>query len=139
MFSLVNKPEGSSEPGGAGASRPGGPPVPAPAVHRRILLCDDSPAIHDDIRKVLCPASVADTAVAKLEADLFGGASLPPADEYEIDSAYQGVDAVALLQRCVQELTAELRGENGALANFAAPKRRGRRPKHLQFHELHVA
>lgn len=44
-----------------------------------------------------------------------------------------------LLQRCVQELNAELRGESGALADFAAPKRRGRRPKHLQFHELHVA
>ena len=44
-----------------------------------------------------------------------------------------------LLLRCAQELNAELRGENGALAAFAAPKRRGRRPKHLQFHELHVA
>ncbi|AWK87239.1 hypothetical protein [Azospirillum thermophilum] len=44
-----------------------------------------------------------------------------------------------LLQRCVQELQAELRGENGATTAFIAPKRRGRRPKHLQFHELHVA
>jgi hypothetical protein len=44
-----------------------------------------------------------------------------------------------LLMRCVQELAAELRGENGSMAAFAAPKRRGRRPKHLQLHELHVA
>ncbi|MCW2243621.1 hypothetical protein [Azospirillum canadense] len=44
-----------------------------------------------------------------------------------------------LLMRCVQELNAELRGENGALAAFAAPKRRGRRPKHLQYQDLHVA
>lgn len=44
-----------------------------------------------------------------------------------------------LLMRCVQELNAELRGENGAMAAFAAPKRRGRRPKHLQFHDLHAA
>lgn len=44
-----------------------------------------------------------------------------------------------LLMRCVTELTAELRGESGAMAAFDAPKRRGRRPKHLQFHELHVA
>lgn len=44
-----------------------------------------------------------------------------------------------LLERCLQELTAEGRGENGCLVNFDAPKRRGRRPKHLQFHELHAA
>lgn len=43
-----------------------------------------------------------------------------------------------LLLRCVQELNAELRGENGAMAAFAAPKRRGRRPKHLQFQDLHA-
>ncbi|MBP2229365.1 hypothetical protein [Azospirillum agricola] len=44
-----------------------------------------------------------------------------------------------LLMRCVQELNAELRGENGSAAALAAPKRRGRRPKHLQLHELHAA
>ncbi|MCG5242469.1 hypothetical protein [Azospirillum doebereinerae] len=44
-----------------------------------------------------------------------------------------------LLMRCVQELNAELRGENGSAAAFAAPKKRGRRPKHLQLHELHSA
>ena len=44
-----------------------------------------------------------------------------------------------LLMRCVQELSAEMRGESGALASFTTPKRRGRRPKHLQFHDLHVA
>lgn len=43
-----------------------------------------------------------------------------------------------LLLRCVQELNAELRGENGAMATFAAPKRRGRRPKHLQLQDLHA-
>ena len=74
MFSLVNKPEGSSESGGPGGARSDGSPVAAAAL-RRILLCDDSPAIHDDIRKVLCPASAADTTAAQMEADLFGGAS----------------------------------------------------------------
>lgn len=44
-----------------------------------------------------------------------------------------------LLMRCVQELAAELRGENGSMTEFATPKRRGRRPKHLQLHELHMA
>jgi two-component system NtrC family sensor kinase len=73
-------------------------------MHRRILLCDDSPAIHDDIRKVLCPASVADTTAAQLEADLFGGASLPSnSDEYQIDSAFQGSEAATLVQRAREE------------------------------------
>jgi len=43
-----------------------------------------------------------------------------------------------LLERCVQELLAEARGEDGRSAEFSAPKRRGRRPKHLQLHELHA-
>ncbi|MBB3267620.1 hypothetical protein FHW79_005281 [Azospirillum sp. OGB3] len=43
-----------------------------------------------------------------------------------------------LLLRCVQELKAEVRGESGATAAFAAPKRRGRRPKHLQLQDLHA-
>lgn len=42
-----------------------------------------------------------------------------------------------LLERCIQELRAEALGEDGRMAEFTAPKRRGRRPKHLQFHELH--
>lgn len=44
-----------------------------------------------------------------------------------------------LLMRCAQELRAEASGEDGRAADFSAPKRRGRKPKHLQFHELHAA
>lgn len=44
-----------------------------------------------------------------------------------------------LLVRCLQELNAESMGEDGRLTAFQAPKRRGRRPKHLQYHELHAA
>lgn len=44
-----------------------------------------------------------------------------------------------LLMRCVQELSAEANGEDGRAAEFNAPKRRGRKPKHLQYHELHAA
>ena len=93
MYSLVNKPDGGE----------GRAAAPAAALHRRILLCDDSPAIHEDIRKVLCPASVADAAVAQMEADLFGGGLPITSDEYEIDSAYQGSDAVPLVQRARDE------------------------------------
>lgn len=44
-----------------------------------------------------------------------------------------------LLERCIQELRAEAAGEDGRTQSFNAPKRRGRKPKHLQFHELHAA
>jgi hypothetical protein len=44
-----------------------------------------------------------------------------------------------LLIRCVQELNCEARGEDGGMSSLSAPRRRGRRPKHLQFHELHAA
>jgi signal transduction histidine kinase len=76
----------------------------AVAASRRILLCDDSPAIHEDIRKVLCPQSRTDAALDAMEADLFGDA-LPGvhADDYEIDSAFQGADAAALAQSARDE------------------------------------
>jgi len=44
-----------------------------------------------------------------------------------------------LLQRCVQELRAEASGSDGSGVAFTVPKRRGRRPKHLQYEDLHVA
>lgn len=44
-----------------------------------------------------------------------------------------------LLERCIQELRAEAAGKDGSLLAFQVPKRRGRRPKHLQFHDLHAA
>ncbi len=44
-----------------------------------------------------------------------------------------------LLERCITELKAEAAGVNASLLAMPAPKRRGRRPKHLQYHELHVA
>ncbi|WP_431857903.1 hypothetical protein [Azospirillum sp.] len=44
-----------------------------------------------------------------------------------------------LLERCIQELRAESEGQDGRTLSFQAPKRRGRRPKHLQYHELHAA
>lgn len=44
-----------------------------------------------------------------------------------------------LLERCILELKAESVGVNASMLTMNAPKRRGRRPKHLQYHELHAA
>ena len=72
-------------------------PGPAP-VNRRVLVVDDNRAIHDDFRKVLGEASHEQSALAVLEAALFGQAVQParPAP-FLIDSAYQGQEAHTLV------------------------------------------
>jgi signal transduction histidine kinase len=61
----------------------------------RILLVDDSLAIHEDFRKILCADGAGD-AIAAQEASLFGEQP-PPRPQFELDSAYQGREALALI------------------------------------------
>ena len=68
-------------------------------VHRRILLCDDSPAIHEDIRKILGARGGLSDDLDRMEADLFDQEpAAETRDEYQIDSAYQGPEALALVR-----------------------------------------
>ena len=69
--------------------------VPA---NRRILLIDDSPAIHEDIRKILCPPGGNRVALDRMEADLFDEVVREAPDEFQLDSAYQGPEALAMLR-----------------------------------------
>jgi len=58
----------------------------------RILIVDDNAAIHQDIRKILCPPGAAADLLAT-EQQLFGSGELlaaRPRHQFEIDSAYQG-------------------------------------------------
>lgn len=66
--------------------------------NRRILLVDDTESIHGDFRKILAPGSVAPDFAAL--SDLMG---LPerPVWQFELDSAYQGAEALALVQASV--------------------------------------
>ncbi|HEX8699285.1 MAG TPA: response regulator [Myxococcaceae bacterium] len=61
---------------------------------RRILVIDDSDAIHKDFRRVLSPERKSSLAeLAQLEDELFGVTSEvpPPSEElFEVDSAFQG-------------------------------------------------
>ena len=70
------------------------------------MVIDDNQAIHADVRKILCPA-VSNTAVAldALEAELLGTATAPtrPAVDFVVDSAYQGRDGLALVQKALEE------------------------------------
>jgi diguanylate cyclase (GGDEF)-like protein len=72
---------------------------------RRILIIDDQEAIHDDYRKIICPVRPSRAAFSAVESQLFGDES--PADEpddlYEVDSAFQGRDAVALVEKALIE------------------------------------
>lgn len=66
--------------------------------NRRILLVDDTDSIHEDFRKILAPGSVAPDFEAL--SDLMG---LPerPVWQFELDSAYQGQEGLALVQASV--------------------------------------
>jgi signal transduction histidine kinase len=66
----------------------------------RILIVDDSPPIHEDFRQIL--ASGDSSAIDSLEGLLFGGpVPLAPARSFELDSAFQGQEAMTMVQRAV--------------------------------------
>jgi CheY-like chemotaxis protein len=69
----------------------------------RILVVDDMPSIHQDMRKVLCTPR-ADHAGALLEREIFGTAPENGISEvrFEIDSAFQAGEAIELVQRSVE-------------------------------------
>ncbi len=82
-----------------------------PSPNRRILVVDDNRTIHQDFRKLLCPPRALDITLDTMEATLFG----PPAKQeqalhFEVDSAYQGEEALQLA------LTARQQGRPYALA-----------------------
>jgi nitrogen-specific signal transduction histidine kinase/CheY-like chemotaxis protein len=73
-------------------------------VNRRILVVDDNPAIHSDIRKILCPRRTEDTSVSDLEGILFDEA--PKSRDsltFELFSAHQGQEALEMVRRSLQE------------------------------------
>ncbi len=68
----------------------------------RILVIDDNRAIHEDFRKILCPTTAAVADLSAAEAALFGDQT-PQEEkaEYDMDSAYQGQEALALVSKSV--------------------------------------
>jgi diguanylate cyclase len=71
--------------------------LPDPA---RILIVDDNRAIHKDFRKILLGPEL-DENLRDLEATLFGDTAPAPGTpgNFRLDSAYQGAEALALVQR----------------------------------------
>jgi len=76
----------------------------------RILIVDDNKAIHEDFRKVLCSKyNVLNNEVNDLEDELFGGDNSDNTAndslniDYEVDSAYQGEEALAMIKKAEEE------------------------------------
>jgi two-component system, sensor histidine kinase and response regulator len=69
----------------------------------RILVIDDNAAIHDDFMKILCPEAES-SVVDAMEAALFD-TKVGPAIEsgFEMDSAYQGEEALAKVEKAMVE------------------------------------
>src|ERR1039458_7943660 len=74
--------------------------------NHRILIIDDNAAIHHDFRKVLSADAelTAKHALDSLEADIFGEPATAAArPNFEIDSAHQGQEGVAMAHQAVIE------------------------------------
>jgi diguanylate cyclase (GGDEF)-like protein/PAS domain S-box-containing protein len=69
--------------------------------NRRVLLVDDTPAIHEDFRKSLAAAASVG-AVGEHEAMLFGTTARAASISFEMDSAFQGEEAIAKVRASLQ-------------------------------------
>lgn len=70
------------------------------APNRRILIVDDTPEIHQDFRKILGPQDKEH--LSSIETSLFGSHQAP-GQHFQLDSAYQGQEAVELVKRAQAE------------------------------------
>jgi len=69
--------------------------------NRRILIVDDNTSIHSDFREVLCP-DYSEAASNALEKVLFDqDEPAPEQTVFELDSAYQGQEALELVKRAL--------------------------------------
>src|SRR5579863_989880 len=68
----------------------------------RILVIDDNEAIHQDFRKIFGPDSGGDDGLSESRAALFGEEVAPVVQQvYEIDSAFQGEQALTMVLRAL--------------------------------------
>ena len=77
---------------------------PNPIDNHRILVIDDNRAIHEDFRKILTPSKTVTNDLDAAEASLFGDAPSPlKLPEFQIDSAYQGQEGLALIEQSLRD------------------------------------
>lgn len=73
---------------------------------KKILIVDDNPAIHDDFRKILS-SDIQNDQLNEAEVAIFGQSETFDVTEdhvitYQVDSAYQGGEAVGIVKRSVE-------------------------------------
>ena len=77
---------------------------PAPESRPRILIVDDNPAIHEDFHKILGAKSDAQSRLEDVEVTLFGQGAAPlDRTGFRLDSAYQGKEALGLVQKALAD------------------------------------
>ena len=73
-----------------------------PQRSSRILIIDDNPSIHDDIRKILTSDATRNPKLDEAKSALFGeAAAATEAVHFVIHSAYQGEEGFAMVQQAV--------------------------------------
>src|SRR3954469_2618566 len=73
-------------------------------MNPRILVIDDNPAIHADIRKILVKSNQAASSMEEAEEVLFGEQTAPDVtNDFDIDSAYQGQDGLEMIKKAIAE------------------------------------
>lgn len=70
--------------------------------NRRILLIDDTPSIHLDFRKILLQDRTAEGELEAVETALFGQVVKASTVPFEVDSAYQGQEGLAMVRQSIQ-------------------------------------
>jgi len=71
--------------------------------NRRVLVVDDNRSIHEDFRKILCPVRISRRELDATEEALFGPSEATVEQtEFEVDSAFQGQDAVLLVKEALE-------------------------------------
>ena len=68
-------------------------------VNRRVLIVNDNQAIHTDFRKILAGPGAAEAAMDELAAMLFSTTEAARHSEFELDSAFQGREALERVTR----------------------------------------
>ncbi len=72
--------------------------------NNRILIIDDNTTIHDDFRKILGGSTEAVAALDDVLADVFGETHRKGVKiNFQIDSAYQGQEGLAMVERSLEE------------------------------------
>lgn len=69
---------------------------PSASVNRRVLIVDDSLSIHEDFHKILMPSQ--NLALSQVEDQLFGSVPPHPLQVFSLDSAFQGREALAMVE-----------------------------------------